>query len=298
MEFNNKEGQPITESQIATDLQRVGINLTETINKNEQDIEQKTESEIPLEENLSNESQLEAELTGIEKEARRHGWNPKGEKSAEEFLRAKPLYNEIRERGREIKELRATVDQLKKIIERNEHVSTQRALEQLKAQKREAIKLGDADLVDTIEAQEREVLSPPQELQYQYNHAIEDFKERHAEWLSDYGYESQQMRDFVLERDRQLAALNLKPERHIEIIEKDLHRKFPEYFKGNELKFSAATASVESDMSRTTSGSKRKPTFHDLTPEQKKIARYMEKHAGMKIETYIDQLIEVGGITY
>lgn len=302
MAFKNNDGDAITPDVIAQDMQRVGVNFTEIVAKNSQEAEQKSDNDVPQEESSAQSDaapEPEREFTEAEHYAMTQGWNPKGEKSAEEFMVAKPYWKEIRQRGKTIKELQATVEQLKKMITSDKEQNNQRTLDQLRAQKREAIKLGDVDLVDLIEAQEKNILAPPiVDEPVEYSEAIEDFKERHADWLSDYGYEAMQMKEFVLERDRQLGSLKLKPERHIEIIEKDLRKRFPDHFKEKEPASRSARSSVESDISRSSVNNKRKPTFHDLSQDQKKIARYMEKHAKMPIEKYIDKLIEVGGISY
>jgi hypothetical protein len=57
-------------------------------------------------------------LTDFEKEQQAKGWNPEGEKSAEEWLRAQPLYDEIKKRGKEIKQLQRTVDNMKSVMEK------------------------------------------------------------------------------------------------------------------------------------------------------------------------------------
>ena len=57
-------------------------------------------------------------LTEFEQEQHAKGWNPGGPKSAEEWARSEPLYEEIKRRGKENKQLQRTLESLKDMLDK------------------------------------------------------------------------------------------------------------------------------------------------------------------------------------
>lgn len=298
-EYKNGQGETITPEMVSQELQKIGVKTSDTTPEAASPETKETLSEAE-EGSKSAEAETERGYTDVEKEAMGEGWSPKGEKSAEEFLRAKPLYKKIHSQNREIKELRAKIDQLGQTVQIDKEFTQKKILEQLKEQKREAIKLGDVQSVEAIEMQERQYQSlanPQPQYDERTQKVLDNFKEKHIDWLTDMSYQGEQMKAFMMERDNQLAPYKLSPERHMEIIEKDLNKKFPDYFNLPEEKPKAIKQSVESDGNRLNT-TKRKPTYSDLTEEQKTVAKFMERTTGKKIENYIDDLIKIGALSY
>lgn len=235
----------------------------------------------------------EYEASSIEQEAEAKGWKPDGPKSAEEFLRAEPLYEEIKSRGKEIKELKATMDAMKAYMDKQQKLGYEKALSDLEAMKNKAIAAGNVDEVRDVE----------QKIEAHKNDdpAIESVKnafvERNASWIHDPSYEAQQMRVFAEQRDVELTKFNLPPEEHLKQIEADIKKKFANRFDSPEassVEEVSPVQSVESDAAPARSKRKTKHTFQDLSPEQKQCARQFERKGVMKIDDYIKSLVEMG----
>jgi hypothetical protein len=228
-------------------------------------------------------------FTEIEKQAMESGWKPDGEKSAEEFIRAEPLYAEIKARGKEIKELKATLDELKAHMDKQRELGYKQAYEELLEERKIAIELGDVKSVDALDnkIRKQEKLLPPE-----VPTEVTTFVQRHADWINDPSFEAQEMRAFAKKRDEDLVRFNLSAKEHLEVIEKDLRLKFPNRFKKEE--DTNTISAVESDLSPIRGSKGKKYTLNDLTPEQKKCAIHFDKHKIMTIDAYIKQLKEDG----
>lgn len=247
------------------------------------------EPEITREEKTSQEEKV---LTAFEQEQMEKGWNPEGTKSAEEWARAEPLFSEIKLRGKEIKQLKRTIDELKEHMNKQKELAYKQALADLQTQRNAAIARGDADLVNRID-EETANMAPPSQPK---SEAVLDFEERHASWLHGVSYEDMEMQKFAFERDNQLASRNLSPEEHMKVLEEHIMKKFPEYF-GNIRETVSRMSSVESGYENNAPATKkRKYEFKDLNAEQKQIARDFDKLGVMKIEEYIKQLADNGDI--
>ena len=70
---------------------------------------------------------------------------------AEEFIKRKPLFEAIKKLGKENKELKKTVDSVVSFSQKNAEIAAKRAISELQAQKKEAIKIGDVDAVEAID---------------------------------------------------------------------------------------------------------------------------------------------------
>ena len=221
-------------------------------------------------------------------EATSKGWKPDGPKSAAEFLRAEPLYEEIKTRGKEIQELKATMDALKTHLDKQKEAGYKQALADLEQRKVEAIQMGDVEGVAEVEKQIADHQAPeaPQTLLP----AVAQFKEKHSAWLNDPSYEAQQIREFVEARDTQLATYNLSPDEHIKIIESDLLKKFPNRFKSNRPR--PTTTAVEAPTAKAPKA--KTANFSDLSSEQKLVCRQFERTGVMTRDEYIKQLKDLG----
>lgn len=235
----------------------------------------------------------ESKLSDIEHKAKEKGWNPDGEKSAEEFLRAEPLYDEIKARGKEIKELKQTLDELKGHMDKQQELGYQKALHELKAQRVDAIEMGDVKNVNELDQQIKE---------YEQNLNVQPavlpevaaFQDRNKEWIEDPSYEAQQIREFAHQRDQELAQFNLPPEEHLKMIESDIRKKFKSRYASDE--GSRKGMAVETDAAPAKPVHKKRYKFSDLNAEQKKCARHFEKRGIMKVEDYIKSLVDLGEI--
>ena len=93
--------------------------------------------------------------------ARAEGWKSKEELgdafdpirhvNAEEFIKRKPLFDTIRQQSKAIKELKKTIDSVVQFSKQNADLEVKKAIENLNAQKREAIGIGDIETVEKID---------------------------------------------------------------------------------------------------------------------------------------------------
>lgn len=216
--------------------------------------------------------------------AKNYGWNQEGEKTAEEFI--KYALDKHPERGKEIKDLRRTVDELKAYMAKQEERAYQKAMKELQRELPQAQNRGDMDRVREIEEEIANMtpdpVTPP---------AMVEFQEKHAKWINGTDFDAMEIRNFALLRDKELAKLKLSPEEHLKTLEQHLHRKFPEYFKEAEI-----VENVVEQNTNVVGTAKKKFSFNDLTKEQKKMARDFEKFKVMDVDTYIQELVKSGDL--
>lgn len=273
--------------------------LADNLSHEDEEVEEISAEEDTVEEESSEEEASQVledpeSPESIEKLAAEQGWKPDGEKSAAEFLRAAPLYDEIKNRGREIKELKATLDELKAHQDKQIKLGYEQALRDLEQQRIDAIEMGDVASVTELDAQiheQREHIKPEKPV---LPPEVVSFGERHKDWIEDPSYQGKLMREFAKERDEELLQYNLPPEEHLKVIEKDLKMKFKDYFGNKEVDSEEVYPSVESGAPAPRKS--KKVTFADLSPEQKKCARHFEKRGVMTVEAYIKQLKQLGDI--
>lgn len=219
----------------------------------------------------------------IEELARSHGWNPEGEKSADEFI-AFALDN-LPERGKQLKRMQKTMDALVQHNRNQEQIAYERALKELTEQKAQAISRGDAVAVMNIEQQANE-LKPVIEPSL----AVEEFQERNSTWLFGTSEEDKQMQAYTFGMDSVLMREKLDPDEHMERLEKAVREHFPE-------KFGIKPRSpVESSEGSNVSNRPHKKTFSvsDLSAQQRQIAEEFEFYKIMTKEQYVKDLVKSG----
>jgi len=117
------------------------------------------------------ETQSEPEYSEAEQEAMKLGWKPESEftprpgrkwKTAEKFLEDKPLYDKIDEQHKVIKKLERSTDMLRSHYEKVEKAAYDRALAELKAERKTALEEGDLVRAEEIrdEIDERKQAAP------------------------------------------------------------------------------------------------------------------------------------------
>ena len=244
---------------------------------------------------------VKKEYNNIEKEAMTLGWKPDGgPKSAEEFLRAAPLYDRIKKDGRKIDELEKSINELKSLMSKQNELGYQRAISDLTEKRRDAITLGD---VRAVEALDKEIRYHEQAVQANKVPEMpslvpeaQDFIERNQEWINGSSFEAKRMQEFVLQRDKELAAYALSPDEHIKQLEKELYSKFETYFNSKEpVSNKHSGTQVESDAVPTQRVVKNKKYgFENLNKEQKSICKAFERQGIMSADEYVAELVKLG----
>ena len=257
------------------------------------------------EQNTPQEGQQESndvQLSPTQQEALNQGWVPKEEYhgdpekwvDAGEFLRRGELFKKIESQGRELKEVRRALDGLKTLHASVREVEYQRALETLKAQKKEALESGDADAV--IAADERIDLVKEQQrmLAMEQTTATQPSGEQHpifVEWKNrNSWYESSRpMKAFADARGAELAAEGISPPEVLKIIEKEIRQEFPQKFQNQRQNRAPA---VETGNNK---GGSSKAAFQ-LTPEERRIMQTFVRQGVMTEEKYIADLKKIKGV--
>ena len=123
--------------------------------------------------------------------AREKGWRPKEEYegdpeswvAAEEFVKRQPLFDKIKIQSKKLKELEKTVEALAKHYQTNVAQAKERALLDLRSERREAIELGEVGKVEEIDQkivhvqQMAEQVVPPKGLAPELKQFLEDQKD-------------------------------------------------------------------------------------------------------------------------
>ncbi len=228
--------------------------------------------------------------SSIEALAAQYGWSPDGEKSAEDFI--KVAMDKFPDQSKKIKQLFRTVEEMKTHMSKAEKVAYERAKTELDAQRRQAIKQGDVDLVEELD-RARDAL--PATMEEPLHPAIADFEERHRDWLDGTSYEEMKMQQWVQDHGAILGKKRLPVDEHMAVLEDHLKKEFPKYFKIEEEDDIVSPVATARETSTAKASSKNKKySFNDLSAEQKQIARDFESVGFMKIDDYIKNLIAHG----
>lgn len=248
---------------------------------------------------LSDET-VKASSDAVEDEARAKGWRPDGPKTAKEFLDDEPFFKELKARGKEIKELKMTVEQLIAQQEIERKAGYAEALEDLKRQRSDAIALSDEKSVNALDYQIKEyeskvaepVVQAPNVLEHE---AVKAFQEENKAWLADYiDLDHAEMNIFFHNRCKQLDSTGITdPEEAIKLLRKDLAKKFPNYFN-KESSTSGMVGTISDAVPTGQVARKRQYTFKDLNDVQKEVCRNFVKRKAMTEEKYIDSLVKSG----
>ena len=281
----------------------------------EEDVKQALEAEgiKPSEEVKMESKEVTSEHSGIEKEAMEKGWKPDGPKSAEEFLRAEPLYEELKKRGKQLKSFEEKQSKQDKMIqEMARHIGAmQKAgyetqLEELTNRRNAAVEIGDVEQVEQLEDElynvKNQLVNQPQE-QPELIPEAQEFMESHKDILFSEDPEHQKIQAYVTLKDQELALFDTSPEERMNMLKEDLATKFPTYFgsygsKQEPVAEGPAVTAVESDATPVRKQSSKELTFYDLTPEQQEICKTLESEGLLTREQYLNQLKDTGVPSY
>jgi hypothetical protein len=254
--------------------------------------------QVPASEVVEQEAAAPAALTATEQRALEMGWKPKDQFSgdeddfidAKEFVRRQPLFDKIEAQNRQVKLLNKSMLQLKEHYTKVNAASYERALADLKSQRKDAIVNGDGeafsqidDKIKEAEAQKAELdaISTPQE-QVEAPE-FQSWKARN-QWYGSVKY----MRAFADDVGLNLHSRGLSPEQVLLEVEKAVRKEFPEKFRNPNRE---AAISVENGRGQTT---KSKDTFV-LTDMERKIMNDLVRSKAMTKEEYIQGIKETRG---
>lgn len=250
-----------------------------------------------------NVEQQEVQLSSVEQEALASGWVPKDQFSGEEhkwvdageYLRRGELFKKIESQSKELKDVKRALQELKKHHVEVREVEYKRALDTLRAQKKDALENGDADAV--IAADERIDLIKEQQRQLQQEQeAVETPQsgEEHpefVEWKSKNSWytSSRPMKAFADALGADLASQGLSPSQVLKRVEEEVRKEFPQKFQNPK---QSRPSAVEGSSGR---GAATSNSFQ-LTPEEKRIMHTFVRTGVMTEADYIKELKRVKGL--
>ena len=243
----------------------------------------------------------EPELSDVEKEAMAKGWKPKEEYAGDEdrwvdageFMRRDPLIKKIETYGRKLGDLEKTLHDFSEHHKKVKEYEYDRAVKDLKAKYKEALKDHDTELAlkyteDLDELEESHKNAP--EVQVPTNEPV--VNQEFESWVSenDWYANDSELHDFADEIAIGYVNRRGGPEKvdqrlmykHVENVVK---RQYPEKFSNpNRNRASSATTGD------TNSTGTRKSGGFVLTPEQEAVARKFEAKGVMSYDKYVDEL--------
>jgi hypothetical protein len=242
-------------------------------------------------------------LTEIEQRASSQGWRPKDEwegdpdewVSAREFVRAGELFKKIDDQNRTIKDFKRTLDDFAKHHSRVQKVEYDRALNDLKAQKKAALNEGDADAVIDVDEKialvrdaQKEATQPvrvpdaPAEL----SPVFVAWSNRNT-WYNN----NKAMRAYADRLGNELGTQGMSATDLLNNIEQEVKKEFPERFRNpNRDK----PGSVEGS---TNKGGGKGDSFQLTEDERRVMQRFIKTVPGMTEEKYKSDLKKIKGVS-
>lgn len=249
---------------------------------------------------VENQEQAAPQLSPVEQEALEQGWVPKDQYQGDEhkwvdageFLRRGELFKKIESQSREIKDVRRALVEMKKLHASVREVEYQRALDTLKAQKKEALENNDADAV--IAADERIDLIKEQQRQLQVE-TVETPQtgEEHPEFVNwksknQWYVNSGPMKAFADALGAELAQEGLPPSEVLRRVEAEVKKEFPHKFRNP----NQARPNAVEGAGRPAGGDK----GFQLTSDERKVMQTFVRTGVMTEAEYIKELKRVKGV--
>lgn len=243
----------------------------------------------------------EVEHTPTEIKAIESGWVPKEEfqgdehkwVEAGEFLRRGELFKKIEDQGKQLKDVRSALNEMKKLNSQIQEVEYKRALDTLKAQKKVALEDGDADAVIAADDRIEMVREQQKEMQRVSPVAQSDEGSEHPEFVAwteqnNWYKSSTPMKAFADALGQELARAGNSPSEVLKKVALEVRKEFPNKFRNpNQDKAGA----VEGGSGRGV-GTQGKFTLSD---EERTIMNKFVRQNVMTEKEYIEQLKKVRG---
>lgn len=242
------------------------------------------------------ETPQEKQYSAIELEAMEQGWRPKDEYQGDpdrfidagEFVRRGELFAKIDHQNKELKQVKQVLEQFKAHHANVEKSAYDRAIKDLKAQRKAALAEGDVDRFDELDQQIDDTMEARDKFVEQQRSApaVPEINPQFAEWVSKNPWYS---KDPLLQgaADRlgiQLAREGMDPVSVLKAVEKKIKEEFPHKFSNPNRERPGA---VEAPVPR---GQGSKSRFVP-TAEQKRIGEaFVRSRAFDKIEDYYAEL--------
>lgn len=244
------------------------------------------------------------QVDAIEQRALEMGWRPKedfdGDEAdfidAKEFVRRKPLFDKIEHQNKELKEVKKVLKSLQDHHVKVKETEFQRAVDYLKAQKKQAYEEGDTDKIIEIDDQIAEMRSQKQ-TQAAAVTVTEEAKQIHpdfANWVSQNRWYAQDksLRKFADALGVSYAEDNpeLSPTEVLKYVTNQVKRAYPDKFTNpNKTKPAAVDGGNSSAKASTSNGS------FQLTEDETRVMNQFVRAGILTKEQYISDLKSMRG---
>lgn len=249
---------------------------------------------------VNTETQTPPQLSEVEQQALEYGWKPEDEfkadpanegkkwRTAEDFMDRKSLFDKIDSYHRKVKDLEKGMNALAQHNSKIEKSAYERALRELRNERKAALEEGDLvkaeEIRDRIDEIKEQTATPPV-VQPQTNPVFDAWVAKNQWYVED-----RKMQAFADGLANQMIADGVKdPHEVFAAVEREVRETFPTKFR-NPRKDTAPNLDVSAKKAAASDGFK-------LTPQEEKIMQDMIR-AGAPIskEEYIKQIKESRGV--
>lgn len=250
-------------------------------------------------------TEISPERQAVEEQARSQGWVPQDEwqgsgkwRDAEEFVERGELFGKIDSQGRALKQTREALTALQEHYHKMEKVSYEKALRDLKAEKKEAIASGDSDRYVELEEQIEELKdnrpTAPKPAQQQQAELHPEFVSwvNTNQWYAGTTPKYVAMRAWADQRGNELAASGLQPREVLAAIAKEARTEFPGNFSNPAR---GKPSNVEGGGGSGAGGRGGNRGF-ELTDMEKQVMRALVKSKTLTEEQYIADIRKQRGV--
>ena len=235
---------------------------------------------------IPGEGEGSTEYSEIELQAIEHGWNPEGVEgrrtlTAEEFMDRQPLYDDLKKTRRQLRKQQEQIDALKQHVTVVDERARERALAELKAEKRSALEDENYDAVIEIDERIAETKNAP--VAEQPTAAFDAWRDEN-EWYD----ENPDMKDYADMVGTHYAQKNpgVATDKVFEHVTKEVKARFADKFKNPRRE---APNPVEGASRGRAPANGKKHSVRDLPEEHRQIMQTLVRGGTMKEEEYLKQ---------
>lgn len=223
--------------------------------------------------------------------ARASGWRPKEEfegdpdqwVDAGEFVRRKPLFDQIHQLKKEVKSRAEQIEQVSQYAAKAAEKARQQLLEELEAKKREAFQNADYDAFAQADAELKKAEAQPEPVAEQkapeIPQELQDFTTRNERWFD----KDRAMTVYALAEAERLKAEGVPYGEMLKRVEQEVRREFAHKFTNPNK--SKAPAVTEDNGEKPGKG---KLTYNDLSRDERAVWNSVKNH--MTFDEYIKDL--------
>lgn len=269
-------------------------------------LDQTTEVQESQEEsnNTAEGTEGQAQLSAIEQKAIEMGWRPKEEFDgdetdfidATEFVRRKPLFDKIEHQNKELKEVKKVLRSLQDHHVKVKETEFQRAVDLLKAQKKQAYEEGDTDRIIEVDDQIADMRAQrtAQAKAVEVTETAQQIHPDFANWVSQNGWYAQDksLRKFADSLGVSYAEDNphLTPNEVLKFVTSKVKQAYPEKFTNpNKTKPAAVDGGTQSTKVKQSNGS------FQLTEEETRVMNQFVRAGILTKEQYIKDVQSMRG---